>query len=286
MRTPELKTTILRMSGKGEFHGYEMHKKLEQRNINLGIGRLYSILAEMKNEGLLKDRWEKSQSGPKRRVYKISKKGVKEREKILMDAIRTVHDFYTEYLVSLPPENSVFKIVGGILTKNISKGSNIGYAANRFSGPLRRILSHLRDEVPDGKKYAISEEASELDLGFEDVFVVEGTFDDIPMKDNHLDLLVITGNIKSDCLAGCLSEWRRVLTKDGSLAIVTPTATITSYEDPIGIGEFIEQREHPPVEDTKSMNPEVLRDGMSNYFEEIEEIKVVHISIFLGSKTK
>lgn len=286
MRTPELKKTILRMTGKGEFYGYEMHKKLEQRNINLGIGRLYSILAEMKDEGFLKDRWEKSESGPKRRVYKIGKKGIEEREKILLEAIRTVHEFYTEYLVSLPPENSVFKIIGRILTKNLSKNSNVGYAANKFSGPLRRILSHLRNEIPDGKKYAIAEQALELDLGFEDVFVVEGTFDDIPMKDNHLNLLVVTGNIKSDCLAGCLSEWRRVLTKDGILAIVTPTATITSYEDPVGIGEFIEQREHPPLEDTVMLNSEVLKDEMSNYFEEIDEIKIVHISIFLGLRTK
>ncbi len=286
MRTPELKKTILRMAGKGEFYGYEIHKKLEQRSINLGIGRLYSILAEMKEEGLLKDRWEKSESGPKRRVYKIGKKGIEEREKILLEAIRTVHEFYTEYLVSLPPENSVFKIIGRILTKNLSKNSNIGYAANKFSGPLRRILSHLGNEIPDGKKYAIAEQASKLDLGFEDVFVVEGTFDDIPMKDNHLDLLVVTGNIKSDCLAGCLSEWRRVLTKDGILAIVTPTTTITSYEDPVGIGEFIEQREHPPLEDTELLNSKVLKDEMSNYFEEIDEIKIVHISIFLGLRTK
>jgi PadR family transcriptional regulator PadR len=215
MRTPELKTTILKMAGKGEFYGYEMHKMLEERNIKLGIGRLYSILSEMKDEGLLKDRWEKSQSGPKRRIYMIGKKGTKEREKILMESIRTVHDFYTEYLNSLPPENSVFNIVSQMLTEPLSKNSNIGYAATRFSGPLRKILGQLRSDVPDGKKYAISPKAKELKLEFDDVFVVEGSFEDIPMKDDHLDLLVVTGNIKSGCLADCLAEWKRVLSKDG-----------------------------------------------------------------------
>ena len=286
MRTPELKTIILRMTGKGEFYGYEMHKELEQRKINVGIGRLYSILAEMKDEGFLKDRWEKSQSGPKRRVYKINKKGIKEREKILMEAIRTVHDFYTEYLNSLPPENSVFNIVGGILTKNLSKTSNIGYVASRFSGPLRKILTQLRNVVPDGKKYAISPEAAKLDLGFEDVFVVEGTLEDIPMKDNHLDLLVVTDNIRRDCLSTCLSEWRRVLTKDGILAIVAPTATVTSFEDPLAIGEFIEQREHPLTEGEESLNFEIIREEMSNYFEQTKEVRIIHITILLGSKTK
>lgn len=286
MRTPELKTMILRMTGKGEFYGYEMHKNLEQRNINLGIGRLYSVLAEMKKEGLLKDRWVKSKSGPKRRVYKIGKKGIKEREKILMEAIRTVHEFYTEYLVSLPPENSVFSIVSGILTKDLSKGSNIGYVATRFSGPLRRILNQLRKEIPDGKKYAISHQAKELDLGFEDVFIVEGTLNDIPVKDNHLDLLVVTGNISSDCLTECLSEWQRVLMKDGTLAIVTPTATITSYEDPVGIGEFIEQREHPLLDGEDALNSKTLQDEMRKYFENTEERNVVHITILLGLKPR
>jgi len=284
MRTPELKTIILRMMGEREVYGYEIHRELEQRNIVVGIGRLYSILAEMKNEDLLKDRWERSQSGPKRRVYKISKKGIKEREKILMGAIRTVHDFYVEYLNSLQPENSPFNIISGVLAKTLPKNSNIGYAATTFSGPLRKILNHLRNDVPDGKKYAISPHASELNLEFDDVFVVEGTFEDIPMKDNHLDLLVVTGSISSNCLVACLSEWSRVLTNDGVLAIVTPTATITSYEDPLGIGEFIEQREHPHLEGEETLNSKILRDEMSNYFEETDEIKVIHITILLGLK--
>lgn len=284
MRTPEIKAIILRMAGKGEFYGYEIHKEFEQRNINLGIGRLYAILAEMKEEGLLKDRWEKSQSGPKRRVYSIGRKGRVERESILMEAIKTVHDFYTEYLISLPPERSAFNIISGILSKSLSKSSNFGYAATSFSEPQRRIMSYLREETPDGKKYAISPEAVKSDLGYEDVFVVEGTLEDIPMKDNHLDLLVVTGNIKSDCLEASLSEWRRVLTKDGVLAIVMPTATITDFEDPLGIGEFIEQREHPRLESEESLNSKVLRDEISNYFEETEEVRVVHITILLGLK--
>jgi len=285
MRTSELKKTILRMIDVGEFYGYEIYKELEQRKIKIGIGRLYSILTEMKKDELLKDRWEKSQSGPKRRVYKISEKGIKEREKILMEAIGIVHDFYTEYLNNLPPESSAFTIISGILTKDLTKTSNIGYAATRFSGPLRKILNQIKEKVPDGKKYAISPDTEKLDLEIEDVFTVEGTFQDIPMKDNHLDLLVVSGNINSEYLATCLSEWQRVLTKRGVLAIVAPTATIKTYENPLRIGEFIEQREHPPLESENILNSKVLLDEMSNYFEKIEEIEVIHITILLGSKT-
>ncbi|MFX1605504.1 MAG: helix-turn-helix transcriptional regulator [Promethearchaeota archaeon] len=283
MRTQELKTTILKISGQGEFYGYEMHKQLEQRNIKIGIGRLYSVLAEMKEEGLLNDHWEKSQSGPKRRVYKIGRAGRNEREKILLEAIRTVHDFYTEYLISLPQKYSVFNIVGGILTKGLSKKSRIGYAASRFSGPLRNIIGVLRNMVPKGTLYAITDHTNGLDLGVEDVLVVEGTFEDLPMKDDFLDLLVVTGNIKSDCLESCLSEWRRVLKTDGRFAIAIPTATISTYEDPLEIGEFIEQREHPRLESGDSLSSKSIQSAMSHFFKKVEEKRVVHISLLLGT---
>jgi len=285
MRTPELKTTILRMAGEREFYGYEIHKELEQKKIKIGVGRLYSVLAEMKDEGLLKDRWEKSQSGPKRRIYQIGKKGQNEREKILMEAIRTIHEFYTEYLLSLPPENSVFNIISEILTENLSEESKIGYASTKFSGPLRKILTELTQKMPDGKVYAISQQAKELDLGLEDVHSIEGTFEDLPMKDSFLDLLIVTGNVKKDSLTTYLSEWRRVLSKDGVFAFVAPTATITKFKDPLGIGEFIEQREHPQQDGEETLSSEILRKEMSNYFERVEERRIVHITILLGVGT-
>jgi DNA-binding PadR family transcriptional regulator len=181
MRTPELKATILKIAGKGEFYGYEIHKELELRKIKIGIGRLYSVLAKMNTEGLLKDRWEKSQSGPRRRVYSVGKEGRKEREKILLEAIRTVHEFYTEYLLNLPPEHSAFNLISGILTKGLPKASNIGYAAAKFSGPQRKIIDSLRKDMPEGKMYAICPQPKELDLAINDVLIIEGSFEDLPM---------------------------------------------------------------------------------------------------------
>ena len=284
MKTSELKDAILKLAGKREFYGYEMHKELQEKKIRIGIGRLYSILSEMNEEGLLKDRWEKSQSGPERRIYRIDKKGESEREKILMEAIRTVHEFYIEYLRDLPPESSAFRIVSGILTRGIPKNANVAYAANRFSGPLRSIITQLRKDILGGRIYAVSAQTKPAELGLEDVFAIEGVFDDIPMKDEYLDLLVVSGNIDSKCLERCLSEWKRVLSKNGTLAIVTPTATITTYNDPLGIGEFVEQREHPRINDEGMLDSETLMAEMRRHFESVNEQKVVHISIILGVK--
>jgi len=278
MRTPELKSTILRMAGKNEFYGYEMHRKLEEREINIGIGRLYSILGEMKEEGLLEDRWEKSQSGPKRRVYQTGKKGDEERNKILMDAIRTVHEFYTDYLLSLPPEHSVFNIMSDFLTSDMQTNLNVAYTATRFTGPVRKLISSLTKKIT-GNIYAIHSNENGIDLDLENVSVLNGSFDDMPVKDNHLDLLIVTGNIRSDCLESCLNEWRRVVNSGGTLAIVTPTAVLADYRDPLDIGEFIEQREHPRIEPAENLNLDILSNEMAKYFEKVETKKVVHITV-------
>ncbi|MFW9835322.1 MAG: helix-turn-helix transcriptional regulator [Candidatus Thorarchaeota archaeon] len=285
MRTPELKKIILRMSGKSEFYGYEIHKKLEEKQIKIGIGRLYSVLGEMKDEGLLVDRWEESRSGPKRRIYKIGQRGVKERDKILMDAIRTVHEFYTEYLMTLPPEHSVFNKISEILTKGLSQKSTIGYVATKFTGPLKKIIGQLRNDIEEGKVYAIAEKASEEDLGVTNVLVIEGTFEDLPIKNEFLDLLVVTGNLRGDSLEEYFSEWQRVLSKNGVLAIVTPTTTIATYEDPLEIGEFVEQREHPRTEDSNLLSQEIIQSKMTHFFKETEEHRVVHITVLLGRGT-
>ncbi|MFW9805958.1 MAG: helix-turn-helix transcriptional regulator [Candidatus Thorarchaeota archaeon] len=283
MRTPELKEIILRIAGDSEFYGYEIHKQLEQRKVNIGIGRLYSVLGEMKDQGLLIDRWEESKSGPKRRVYKIGAKGDNEREKILTEAIKTVHEFYTEYLNGLPPEHSVFGLISQMLTRKISKTSNIGYVATRFTGPMRKVISQLSKDVAGGKIYAITEQAKGLNLEIENGLIIEGSPEDIPVKDDFLDLLVITGNVKKDCLDKCLSEWRRVLSDDGILAFTTPTATITSFKDPLDIGEFIEQREHPQLEGEEAMSSEILQASMKRFFKSVQEKRIVHITLVIGT---
>ncbi|MFW9944444.1 MAG: PadR family transcriptional regulator [Candidatus Sifarchaeia archaeon] len=286
MRTPELKNVILKMAGRSEFYGYEMHKQLAEKNIQVGIGRLYGILNEMRDSGLLKDRWEDSHSGPKRRVYQIGRKGQLEREKMLMEAIRTVHEFYTEYLLDLPSDVSAFGTISKMLCVGIAERARIAYATPRVSDPLRKLLSMLRAEVPEGTLYTITPRSEGANLGLETTLVLDGTFEDIPMKDDYLDLLVVTGSMKSDNIETWLSEWQRVVGQDGSLAIVTPTATVVSYEDPMGIGEFIEKREHVSSGDGKDLSVELLAQHMSDYFERVEHKQVVHITVLQGFNPK
>lgn len=282
MRTQELKKVILRLVGNREFYGYEIHRQLEERNINIGIGRLYSILTDMKKDGYLNDRWEKSQSGPKRRVYQIAERGESAREEILTDAIKTVHEFYTDYLFDLPKEFSAFDKISKVLLENLPPSTTVACVATRFSKPILKIIESLQEMSPQGKLYAVHPQSSDLDIGIRNVSIIDGTLEDIPMKDNYLDLLMATGSITSDCLNRCLKEWQRVTNPEGTVALVIPTALLTDYRDPLDIGEFVEQREHPRSDYDDFLTEEQLVTEMEKFFESVDMIKVIHISILRG----
>ena len=285
MRTPELTKTILKMVGRSEFYGYEIHHELAEKGIKVGIGRLYAILGEMKSNGLLEDRWVSSKSGPKRRVYNIASKGKQEREEILMNAIKTVHDFYIEYLQSLPPELSTFNAVVRNLLKGVGKTVNIAFATPKISGPISRVLHGLKKERPKANIYAVCPKSAESKLPPEGILAVEGTLLDIPTKDDYLSLLVVTGNIKKNCLDDCVGEWRRVIGSGGKLALVTPTALIANYEDPLEIGEFIEKREHPHPEGEEHLDVSLLKTLLKKHFKTIREEQVVHITVLTAVGT-
>ncbi|MFW9802881.1 MAG: PadR family transcriptional regulator [Candidatus Thorarchaeota archaeon] len=283
MRTPELRKTILRMAGTHNFYGYEIHQKLGEKGIKVGIGRLYAILGEMKSDGLLQDTWEKSSSGPKRRVYCISSKGGEEREKILMEAIKTIHDFYIEYLLDLPPELSAFNRVADLVTKGTGEEINIGYAVPGISSSVKRLIRKIRENRPKANIYVFSPKATTSELDVSDFLTLDGTLEDIPTKDHYFSLLMATGNIKKDCMDACLTEWRRVIHPKGKIAVVTPSALIADYKDPLGIGEFIEMREHPPSPGDDHLNVDMLKTAIGKQFRKVKEERVVHITVLTGS---
>lgn len=60
-----------------EFYGYELVEHLKARcGMSVSDGTLYAILLRLKNEGLVRHRWEHAASGPARKYYALTKQGV------------------------------------------------------------------------------------------------------------------------------------------------------------------------------------------------------------------
>ncbi|MHA1903789.1 MAG: helix-turn-helix transcriptional regulator [Candidatus Thorarchaeota archaeon] len=283
MKTSDIKKYILRMAGKGEFYGYEVHRSLADAGINVGLGRLYAILSDMRKGGLLKDRWEKSSSGPRRRLYKTAKRGSLEREHLLLDAIRTVHEFYIEYLENLPPEFDVFTSTVKIITGKQPKKAKMAYIAKRYVGPVKKMITALQKHKPTAKIYIIKSSSSPIDQELDNILTIEGNFDDVPVKDGFFNLIAVTGSFTRDNLKACVREWHRVLKPKGSIAIATPTALIAKYKDPLGIGEFVEMREHPP-DTNNNADIDYIKEVLGKEFGKVTVHEVVHITVIRALK--
>ncbi|MFW9978173.1 MAG: helix-turn-helix transcriptional regulator [Candidatus Thorarchaeota archaeon] len=282
IRQDQIRNEILKMLGNSELHGYDIHGQLEKRGIKLRIGRLYEILNQMSSEGLLMDNWQPSASGPQKRVYGISSKGNEFREKILMDAIQTVHEFYGEYLRSLPAEKGAFSILSKILLEGLGNAPVIAFVSMKSSKAARLLLSTILDTSPKATIYFVGprEIFSDMDLGITPN--LEGTCSNIPSKDDYFDLVVLPGFSALESVIECLDEWYRVVNKSGKVAIVTPTALVKKIEDPMSIGEFIEQKEHPSEFEGETSPESLIVSEFEKRFTKVERKSVVHISVIIG----
>lgn len=131
MRREDLKTWILKALQSKESYGYEIAKELKLERGSAHTGYLYGVLAEMEKEGLIESEWRKSESGPPKKIYRITPLGAQSLEVgllakagsgsersfpqlkaaiLLVLAAVVVIDFFQYYLLTVPPEWSL--IVG------------------------------------------------------------------------------------------------------------------------------------------------------------------------------
>ena len=290
MRTEDLKRTILKTFRGNEFYGYEVHKKLAIQGPKVEMSRLYRVLNEMLKEGYLESSWVKSDVGPKKRVYRLGRKGREELDRILLESIETVHEYYREYLLSLPPETSVFEGICRPLTNQLKGQGNIAYVSPKYSVMQQRIIQTLQSKVHRGRIYFVSPGSMTAELPthllvLDTLFLLDGNYDSIPLKEGYVDLLFVIDLPQKDHLEASLDEWLRVLKPSGTLAILTPTA-LAHKKDPLSIGDFIERYEHEALEKRKLVDREFVEQFLKGSFEKVEERQIVHLTIFQASKPR
>jgi DNA-binding PadR family transcriptional regulator len=280
----DLKTTILKMFKNSEFHGYEAHKRLITEGVEMDISRLYRVLNEMLSEGLLEGRWERSLRGPRMRVYRLGEGGRKELDRIFRDAIDTTHYFYSEYLMSLPPEVNAFNIISRRISSNLKAGGNIVFVASQYSAPIERIIRGLHDEAPEAKIILVKPECLTIELKLDNLVFMEGTYTSIPLRDGYAALLYIVNIPTADSLEKALGEWCRVLGQSGTLAIATPTINVEKHKDPLTIGDFMERYEHEGTAKGVYVDKSFVEETLKKSFHRVTERQIIHLTIFLASE--
>jgi DNA-binding PadR family transcriptional regulator len=69
---------LLRILYENPMHGYQLLEELERRSSGchrLEPGAIYTILRRMEARGLLKSKWERVETGPDKRIYRVTEAG-------------------------------------------------------------------------------------------------------------------------------------------------------------------------------------------------------------------
>ncbi len=76
MRKGVLEFCILSIIRQGEVYPSDIVEKMKKANLNILEGTLYPLLTRLKNAGLLTYRWVESNSGPPRKYFSMTDKGL------------------------------------------------------------------------------------------------------------------------------------------------------------------------------------------------------------------
>ena len=119
----------------------------------------------------------------------------------------------------------------------------------------------------------------DLDVSLENVYVHNGSYVDIPFKNEFVDRLILIDLPNRDIIGEAVKEWQRVIHKKGRISILTPTILIQGHDDPLTIGDFVEKNEHEIREKGVHINRKVLFSTLESLFQKVVESEALHMSI-------
>jgi DNA-binding PadR family transcriptional regulator len=277
LNTEKIQNFILKNYRHREFYGYQLQKDLSEEGLKIDITRLYRILNDMSKDDLLAERWMKSKEGPRKKMYKIGEKGVIELNEILLEAIHTVHSFYGDYLLSIRNKIDVFDSILSPIKEKIVTVQNIGFFFKYYTPLIGFYFRKIR-ETFDAQYYCMKPRDIVAEDYPENVMVLRGDFNDLPLKGNHLDCLILIDLPDEAILLDSVKEWSRILKKDGILSILTPSILLKGELIPMTIGEYVEKTEHTVIEKMSSIDFDQLTYALAANFRNIEINSIVHIS--------
>jgi len=127
-----------------------------------------------------------------------------------LDAIETVHSFYGEYLQNLGSEVNVLDGIIRLITDNLRGDEIVAYVTSRHFSIHGLILSKLKIKVLGGRVYFVKPSSVDMDFNIDNLLFLDGGHDSIPLRDDHLDCLVLIDLPQRDLLekAACAHNFQ------------------------------------------------------------------------------
>lgn len=281
MKKRELKRNVIRMIRGGEMYGYEMQKMLAAHGEKIELSHLYRTLKEMCDEGLLESSLRSGAHGPQTRQYRLSEKGRKELGEIFGEATELIHDFYEEYISNLSPEFFAERFQRTIREVFADRDSVAFVISESLTFLHRKICEGICMRPGAKLTYMIKPSHVKSISHMPNVTVLNGTLDDLPLKDRSLDALVIVDIEDAIPLRACCREFRRVLKDDGAMFGCAPFMGLGGSHDPLDVGEFM-MKTRFDLNGRTYLDRETLRKALGEIFDYVDVTGVAHMTSFVA----
>ncbi len=262
-------------------HGYEIQKILAVHGEKIQLSYLYKTLKEMCDEGLLESQLRKGEHGPQTRQYGLTDKGRAELGKIFGEATELIHDFYEEYISNLPPRFFTERFQR--VTQEVFAGREA--VALVVSEPLTVLHREICEGIcaRRGAKVTYWVKPSYLkgDSHLPNVTVLNGTFDDLPLKENSLDTIVVIDVQEAFPIRACCREFRRVLRSGGIMFGCAPFMGLGGTHDPLDVGEFM-MKKKLTLNGRPYLDLETLRKALRESFDYVDVASMGHMTAFVS----
>jgi len=98
---------VLSLLKEKDMYGYEIGKSISEISKNKLVFQesgIYQVLKKLEQKEIISSEWKKSNKGPRRKYYKINKRGDYIIEKITEDCISPIHNTVNELINKYFPE--------------------------------------------------------------------------------------------------------------------------------------------------------------------------------------
>ena len=281
MKKRELKRAIIRTIRSRELYGYELRKILASQGVKLQLSYIYKTLKEMSDEGFLESDLRRGGYGPQRRLYRLTEQGRRELGKIFGEAQELIHDFYEEYVSNLPP--AFFSDRFRMMMREVYGGRES--MALVISEPLTYIHRELLETMclrAGGKRtYLVKPSSIRAEVDFPNLTVLEGSLDDIPLKEKSLDALVVVDIQDAVNLVTCCREFRRVLKSGSVLFGCAPFMGLGDVIDPLEVGEFMKKMKYS-LTGRPYLDKETIKKALGENFDYVDIASIGFLTAFIS----
>jgi SAM-dependent methyltransferase len=124
-----------------------------------------------------------------------------------------------------------------------------------------------------------------VNLELDNLLTLGGSYEDIPLKADFIDLIVVIDLPREGLLRDAVEEWNRILVPRGKLIIMTPTVLVKGSEGPLSIGDFVEKYEHEIREKGQTVDERLLDDVLTKTFVDIDMRDIAHMMLIRAHKS-